>query len=416
MNERLFRPFPRGRQSGRSALASALRIARALFISQYALMLEFRAEILLWALSGVMPLLMFSLWSSAPAGAAAGISPQAFARYFLAAFVVRQFTVVWVVYAFEEDNLLGRLSPLLLQPLPLVWRYAAAHLADKVAFHRELADGGHDRVARQPQVLRQVAGGRQALARAQLAVELHRDEPGEGTGVQVTGPFVGQVVLDGNDVISLRERIHLLKARSVVDYSRNYHRVDFREGTLQLRTIGGGLELSEVKLKADDLFTLEGAMTVRLPSQKEIEEAIVRGEGFSGSVLADVADEAFLSKGLAQKNEAEITLRRAAQALDRSGRGGVRDESGSLFDRLSSNAELRKLQQQASERISRMLRYEGSLSITIPSDAFERASRLQLEYPLDASIGRVPIIVPVQGYLYDVTLKQAEDIYEWRNN
>lgn len=227
--------------------------------------------------------------------------------------------------------------------------------------------------------------------------------------------FVGQVVLDGSDVISLRERIHLLKALSVVDYSRNYHRVDFREGSLQLRTIGGGLELSEVKLKSDDLFTLEGAMKVRLPSQKEIDDAIARGEGDGGSVLADVADEAFVSKGLAQRNEEDITLRRAAQALDRTGRG-VRDESGSLFDRLSSNAELRKLQQQASERMSRILRYEGSFRITIPSDAFERASRLQLEYPLDASIGRVPIIVPVQGYLYEVTLKQADDIYEWRNN
>lgn len=115
----------------RRPLASALRVARALLVSQYALMLEYRAEILLWALSGLLPLLMFALWSGAPAGAAAGISPQAFARYFLAAFVVRQFTVVWVVYAFEEDNLLGRLSPLLLQPLPLVWRYAAAHLAEQ---------------------------------------------------------------------------------------------------------------------------------------------------------------------------------------------------------------------------------------------------------------------------------------------
>ena len=228
--------------------------------------------------------------------------------------------------------------------------------------------------------------------------------------------FAGQVVLEGRDMISLRDRIHLLKALSVVDYSRNYHRVDFREGALQLRTIGGGLELSEVKLKADDLFTLEGAMTVRLPTQKEIDEAIVRGEGAAGSVLAEVADDAFLSKGLAQKNEAEISLRRAAQALDRSGGGGARDESGSLFDRLSSNAELRRLQHQASERMSRMLRYEGSLRITILSDAFERASRLQLEYPLDASIGRVPITVPVKGYLYEVTLKQAEDIYEWRNN
>lgn len=113
------------------SLRGPLRVARALLASQYALMLEYRAEILLWALSGLMPLLMYALWSGAPAGTAAGISPQQFARYFLAALVVRQFTVVWVVYAFEEDNLLGRLSPLLLQPLPLIWRYVAAHLAEQ---------------------------------------------------------------------------------------------------------------------------------------------------------------------------------------------------------------------------------------------------------------------------------------------
>jgi ABC-2 type transport system permease protein len=107
-------------------------IARALLGSQLALMLEYRAEILLWALSGLLPLLMFTLWSGAPAGAASGISPAAFARYFLAAFVVRQFSVVWVVYAFEEDHLLGRLSPYLLQPLPLIWRYVAAHLAEQI--------------------------------------------------------------------------------------------------------------------------------------------------------------------------------------------------------------------------------------------------------------------------------------------
>ena len=95
--------------------------------------------------------------------------------------------------------------------------------------------------------------------------------------------------------------------------------------------------------------------------------------------------------------------------------GSSRDEGQSLFERLSFNYELRSLQQQASERMSRMLRYEGSFRITIPADAFERAPRLQSEYPLDASIGRVPIIVPVQGYLYEVTAKQADDIYEWRN-
>jgi len=108
-------------------------VARALLTSQLALMLEYRAEILLWALSGLLPLLMYALWSGSAAGAAAGISPALLARYFLAAFVVRQFTVVWVLYAFEEDQLKGRISPYLLQPLPLIWRYVAAHLAEQIA-------------------------------------------------------------------------------------------------------------------------------------------------------------------------------------------------------------------------------------------------------------------------------------------
>jgi ABC-2 type transport system permease protein len=112
-----------------------LRLARVLLGSQYAVMLEYRAEIALWALSGVLPFVMLGLWSELAAsdpGAAAGLDPAQLGRYFLAAFVVRQFTVVWVVYSFEEDALAGRLAPQLLQPLPPLWRHVAAHLAEQV--------------------------------------------------------------------------------------------------------------------------------------------------------------------------------------------------------------------------------------------------------------------------------------------
>jgi hypothetical protein len=228
--------------------------------------------------------------------------------------------------------------------------------------------------------------------------------------------FEGQVLMDGNDSISLRDKIHLLKALSVVDYSRNYHRVDFREGSFLLRVVGGGLELSEVNLKAQDLFTLEGAMKVRLPTQNEIDEGIARGDGGFGQSISDGADDAFVSKALAQKEGADITLKRAASEAEGDQKGSTREEGVSLFDRLRANYELRRLQQQASERMSRMLRYEGTFRITIPADAFERTGRLQMEYPLDASTGRVPILVPIKGDLYGITLKQAEDIYEWRKN
>jgi ABC-2 type transport system permease protein len=108
------------------------RIIRALLGSQYATMLEYRAEIALWALSGLLPFIMLSLWSGSAARADLGLDGVALDRYFLSAFLVRQFSVVWVVYAFEEDALLGRLSPYLLQPLHPLWRYVAAHLGEQL--------------------------------------------------------------------------------------------------------------------------------------------------------------------------------------------------------------------------------------------------------------------------------------------
>ena len=54
------------------------------------------------------------------------------ARYFLSAFFVRQFSVVWVVFTFEEDALLGKISPYLIQPLNPFFRYLAQHLAEQI--------------------------------------------------------------------------------------------------------------------------------------------------------------------------------------------------------------------------------------------------------------------------------------------
>ncbi|WP_259728303.1 MULTISPECIES: ABC-2 family transporter protein [unclassified Synechococcus] len=114
------------------SIRHVLRLTRVLLSSQYALMLEFRAEIVLWALSGVSPLIMLGLWSGSGVVPIAGFTSQRLVHYFLAAFVVRQFTIVWVIHAFEEDALQGRLSPALLQPLHPFWRYLAAHVSEQV--------------------------------------------------------------------------------------------------------------------------------------------------------------------------------------------------------------------------------------------------------------------------------------------
>lgn len=108
------------------------RLFKILLSTQYAKMLEYRVEIALWALSGILPFIMLSLWSQSDSGSSYGFTSVQLSRYFLSAFLVRQFSVVWVVFSFEEDCLMGRLSPYLLQPLHPLLRYASSHLAEQL--------------------------------------------------------------------------------------------------------------------------------------------------------------------------------------------------------------------------------------------------------------------------------------------
>jgi ABC-2 type transport system permease protein len=99
----------------------------------YAYMLEYRAELFLWALSGTLPLILMGVWTKASQGGQFGLKPEDFARYFLTVFLVRQFNVVWVIWEFEKDVVQGKLSPRLLQPIDPVWHHIAAHIAERFA-------------------------------------------------------------------------------------------------------------------------------------------------------------------------------------------------------------------------------------------------------------------------------------------
>jgi len=99
----------------------------------YRLMLEYRVEILLWVVATALPLIMMGLWAQAGESGAFTLSRAEFIRYFLAVFVIRQLTVVWVIHEFEYEMVTGRLSPYLLWPVDPLWRYAASHFAEQAA-------------------------------------------------------------------------------------------------------------------------------------------------------------------------------------------------------------------------------------------------------------------------------------------
>jgi len=96
-------------------------------------MVEYRAELILWVLSGSLPLILMGVWIEASQSGQFGLKPVDFARYFISAFIARQLTVVWVVWEFEKEVVEGRLSPRLLQPVDPVWHHVASHLSERLA-------------------------------------------------------------------------------------------------------------------------------------------------------------------------------------------------------------------------------------------------------------------------------------------
>jgi ABC-2 type transport system permease protein len=111
----------------------AIRIAKTLVSTYYAYMVEYRAELLLWALSGSLPIILMGVWTEAAATGNFSLSSLQFARYFLAVFITRQFTVVWVIYDFEREIVEGKLSMKLLQPLDPGWHHFAGHVGERFA-------------------------------------------------------------------------------------------------------------------------------------------------------------------------------------------------------------------------------------------------------------------------------------------
>ncbi len=112
---------------------SWLSKCRAFLITYYAMMVEYRAEIVLWAIATCLPLIMMGVWAEAGASGHFSVNRVQVVRYFIAVFFVRQFTVVWVIHDFEWHVVSGRLSPFLLQPIDPAWRFYFAHLGEQLA-------------------------------------------------------------------------------------------------------------------------------------------------------------------------------------------------------------------------------------------------------------------------------------------
>jgi ABC-2 type transport system permease protein len=111
----------------------SLQISKALLTTYYAYMLEYRAELILWALSVSLPIILLGVWTEAAKSGNFALSSQEFAQYFVAIFLIRQLTVVWVIWEFEREIVEGKLAFRLLQPLDPVWHHVWSHIGERFA-------------------------------------------------------------------------------------------------------------------------------------------------------------------------------------------------------------------------------------------------------------------------------------------
>ncbi|WP_135230065.1 ABC transporter permease [Deinococcus fonticola] len=117
-------------------MSHTIRKIRVIFATQFAQMVEYRAEVIIWMLSGTLSLIMMLVWMAqaegSPGGQVNGYSPAEFASYFLSTWFVSQLIVVWVTYELDFDIRQGQLSPKLMRPLDPFWIHYLGHLSERL--------------------------------------------------------------------------------------------------------------------------------------------------------------------------------------------------------------------------------------------------------------------------------------------
>lgn len=114
-----------------------LRAFRAYLWAALAVMFQYRGEMVLWAVWGVVyPAVAMAMWRAAIAGAGGhdirGFAAGDFAAYFLLTMVVGHVSAAWDVFEMGYLVRTGKMSPKLLRPVLPLWEQLADNVAYKI--------------------------------------------------------------------------------------------------------------------------------------------------------------------------------------------------------------------------------------------------------------------------------------------
>ena len=186
----------------------------------------------------------------------------------------------------------------------------------------------------------------------------------------------GQVKLDENDSVTIRERWSLLRALSILDNERTYLRIDFNQGSFAFSTGGGGIEVSEINLNAGNKARLLGSFKTRLPTQAEAAETL--GIKLTNNFSLDYTDSS-------AAQELENDRMRIDSRDDELGFGvdierSIEDGELEVPKAQLSVKELEALRMRQEMEVHRIL---GDLKLAVPASSFNSSKALLEIYPKD---------------------------------
>jgi ABC-2 type transport system permease protein len=123
-------PEIHARKSWLERAAHLGRVTAAAWRISLAEAIAYRVSMLLWILTTTFPLVSLALWSGlAASGPVGDYGRPEFAAYFVAAFLIRQFTASWVVWELSSQIRTGDLNTLLMRPMSPMLYHAIQNLA-----------------------------------------------------------------------------------------------------------------------------------------------------------------------------------------------------------------------------------------------------------------------------------------------
>ncbi len=225
--------------------------------------------------------------------------------------------------------------------------------------------------------------------------------------------LTGRMSLKENDQITIRSRVHLLNSLSILSPSGSYQKVSFKEGYFTMKTGAGKLQIDDINLTAPDQMQMKGNAIIRPPTQQEIDEMLRKGT-ISLDQATELGNVSTTDAPITSIATDELTLKGAAAIANKDQK--TKSQKGFIDDDIDLGVPFRaesvekEVQMQAAEKLAQVAIYEGMLQLQMPIVAFPNDSPLRDYLAKTPDQESLILDCPLKGNLFEITLKQAEDL------